>query len=192
MNKGGEMGSRAKHQPKEALVAYVVKSFDKATDNYLGRTAMQKICYFAQTLGVPMHLDFQVHHYGPFSETLWHMLDDFVVDDILRDRSVEPERYSNYGPGPQLDEVIAEQAETVARYATTIDEVVQALKDLEPKKLELLATVHYVARSLRTAIGKPPGKTEVIQKFRSLKGKKFDTSQIEGVCDILARSKLIA
>ena len=185
------MTREMRHRPREALVAYVVKSFNDRTSNYLGRTAIQKICYFAQVLGVPMRLDFQIHHYGPFSETLWHMVDDFVVEEILRDRSTDPEKYSNYGSGPRVKEVIAEHADIVKKHASTIDTVVEALKDLSPDKLELLATVHYVARTLKTTTGNTPRKAEVISKFKAFKGAKFDTSQIEGVCDVLARANLI-
>ena len=185
------MGRGTKYRPKDALVAYVVKSFSNRTNNYLGRTAIQKICYFAQVLGVPLNLDFQVHHYGPFSDTLWHMVDDFVVEDILHDRSTNQERYSNYQPGTQLQEVIAEHASIVNKNAPTIDAVVEALKDLPPQKLELLSTVHYVARSLGTEPGRAPGKADVVRSFKDLKGDKFDESQIAAVCDILSQAKLI-
>ena len=68
-NKGeNSMNIESKYGHVEALVAEVVRSrVTLSPGGSPGRTAVQKLCYFAQVLGVPLHLDFQIHHYGPFS-----------------------------------------------------------------------------------------------------------------------------
>jgi uncharacterized protein YwgA len=52
----------------DALLAYLIKSFNEAGDRTLGRTILQKLCYFAKASGVPLPFRFEIYHYGPFSQ----------------------------------------------------------------------------------------------------------------------------
>ena len=58
---------------EHALLAKVVQEAAEITQRqggFLGRTAIQKIVYFLQVLGVPMRYRFEVFHYGPFCITI--------------------------------------------------------------------------------------------------------------------------
>jgi len=49
----------------------------------VGKTRLQKTFYFLELYGLGSGLDFQYHHYGPYSEDLSLGVDDAVALDVL-------------------------------------------------------------------------------------------------------------
>ena len=49
----------------------------------VGKTRLQKTFYFLELYGLGADLDFQYHHYGPYSEDLSLGVDDAVALDVL-------------------------------------------------------------------------------------------------------------
>jgi uncharacterized protein YwgA len=85
----------------DALLAYLIKSFNEAGDRTLGRTILQKLCYFAKASGVPLPFRFEIYHYGPFSQEIFYRTEDLLLDGVIEDRSSDRGR-SNFVSGPNL------------------------------------------------------------------------------------------
>src|SRR5260370_14748081 len=95
---------------EHALLAKVVSQaaiVAQQEGGYLGRTAIQKIVYFLQVLNVPMRYRFDVHHYGPFCDTILGDTEWLVADEVIADSSPNSEKYSKFTPGKACNELIA-------------------------------------------------------------------------------------
>src|SRR5215469_3744796 len=111
---------------------------------YLGRTALQKIAYFLQLSGVPLRYRFDIYHYGPYCDRISRDVELLVADGILKDNSSSPEKYSNYRPASEMEELLQAHAALLGVHQEKINMVVQTLLPLEPEHLELLATLDYL------------------------------------------------
>ncbi len=178
---------------EHALLAMVVKEAARVSENqggYLGRTAIQKIVYFLQVLNVPMRYRFDLFHYGPFCNTILGDLEWLMADEVITDRSPDPQKYSKYAPGPACDELIAKHAVKLKEYDETVKSTVEALLPLKPDHLELVATLDYAFREMKATLGKKPPKMKVITRFREFKGEKFKEKEIEETFDRLEAAGL--
>jgi|GEM_PF-4107077 len=55
----------------DAVIAYTAKQWYNTPDHInLGRTILQKICYFIKSKGVPIDFEFDIYHYGPYSQVV--------------------------------------------------------------------------------------------------------------------------
>ena len=106
---------------------------------------IQKLAYFLQIAGVDLKLDFQKHRYGPYSETL-HFPLQRMEGHFIRgygDRSRDARIYVLPGADLEADAFLADHSET----ADHIDKVGRLIEGFEtPYGMELLATVHWVAK----------------------------------------------
>ena len=175
-----------------AFLAAIVRAFEKnvGRENYLGRTAMQKLSYFAQVLGVPIPCSFEIYTYGPYAEKVTFSIDSLLADDVVEDRSTNS-NYSNYKPGPNAGEILSKYKNVIGPHTDTIDQVVKTLGTLSPKQFELLATLHFTYHRLKQIKRKDPGKRDVIDEFRAIKKDKFESSEIDGVYSALKSARLI-
>ena len=174
------MGLVLSDGPDEALVALVVKQFQEhVSGGFLGRTAIQKLCYFSRELGVPFSYRFSIYHYGPYSDDLATAIDYMLAERVLNDQSRDRQRYSRFVLGPSAEGLLSRHKDAVGRSQPIIRSVAQAFGDFSPEALELMATVHFVHERLR-ATGVMPSEEDVIQEFIEEKGDKFKLDQI---CD---------
>lgn len=173
---------------EHALLAKVVSQaadIAQQEGGYLGRTAIQKIAYFLQVLGVPMGYRFEVCHYGPFCASILGDLEWLLADSAIRDSSTDPGKYSKYVPGPVCNELIEKHATKLKKYEATLTSTVQALLPLKPDHLELIATLDYAFRETKAMAGKKPARQNVIARFREFKGQKFSEVDIAKTYDQL-------
>ncbi len=128
--------------------AAILKAIDTYRDlNYgLSKIEVQKLGYFLQVSGQDLKLQFEKHHYGPYSEQLRHALNrmdgHFIVG--LGDGVVDSEIEPTPDALAEADAFIATSGEAalkirLARLQTLIDGF------QSPYGMELLATVHWVA-----------------------------------------------
>jgi uncharacterized protein YwgA len=173
---------------EHALLAKVVKEAAAVAENeggYLGRTAIQKIVYFLQVLNVPMRYRFDVHHYGPFCDSILGDTEWLMADGVIVDSSPNTEKYSKFTPGSASDELIAKYSDKLQEHEGTIRNTVKALLPLKPDHLELIATLDYAFRETRATAGKKPARKAVISRFREFKGEKFNEAEIAKTYDQL-------
>jgi len=158
--------------PCSAFMAAIVRSYEQHVGgrHYLGRTAVQKLVYFAKALGVPIPCSFEIYTYGPYSDTVTFSVDSMLADDVLKDISNDPQTYSNYRLGDNADEVLDGYRPLIDPYRGKIDAVVQSLGSFKPHD---------------------PSREQVIQEFYRVKMDKFTGNEINSWYDALRSAQLI-
>ncbi len=184
------MNLSLEHRWEHALLAETIAKASEKTSSYLGRTAVQKLIYFMQVLGVPMRYRFEIYHYGPFCSDILQDVEWLIADDVVTDTANEG-RYSKYSSGASYNDLRSQYAENLDNYSDQINDVIEAMGDLDPDTLELLATLHFSFRWVKARGGNGPWKELTIAKFKSIKKEKFEDSQIVGWYDTLVEAELI-
>lgn len=175
---------------RSAFLAAIVETFAAVyPDRQLGRTAMQKLTYFVKVLGVPVPCSFGIYTYGPYSDQVAFTVDSLLADDVIEDRSRKPE-YSNYRPGPNSRELLSEFDRDLHPYQGQINIVVEALGKFSPNQLELVSTLHFIAKR-QMQVYKDFSKQSVLGEFKSIKGDKFRDSDVSACYQSLAGARLI-
>lgn len=179
------------HRWEHALIAATVEAASKQCPNcYLGRTAIQKLLYFMNVLGVPMNYSFDIHHFGPFCQSIMSDVEWLLADDVIEDRAQES-RYSNYKPGPAWQELENQFNPQLSKYRQIVNDVCEALSDMSPDTLELIATLDFSFRWVKARGGSGPWKAAAIEKFKHIKKEKFPDEEIEEWYKTLSEAGLI-
>jgi uncharacterized protein YwgA len=173
------------------LVATARAAAGHADKGYLGRTALQKIVYFLQLSGVPVRYRFDIYHYGPYCDRVSRDVELLVADGVLKDISSSPEKYSNYRPAEEAEELLRSHAAALRTHQEMINRVVLTLLPLEPDHLELLATLDYLYRQKKAGGGSGPWKEIVIDRFLEVKKDKFERSAVSAAYDSMVRANLL-
>ena len=178
--------------PCSAFMTAIVASFERqhGDRHYLGRTAVQKLVYFAKVLGVPVPCSFEIYTYGPYSDAVTFSIDSLMADDVIVNTSAKP-RYSDYRLGRNAQEILEKYERSIGPYKAVIDNVVGVLGAFRPEELELVATLHFIYHRLKRISGRTPDKAPVMGEFRRVKGKKFSQEEIDSFYEALKRARLI-
>lgn len=170
---------------RAALVVLMQRYVGGLMDPFVSLLEVHKLLYFLQEAGEGLQLRYNKAHYGPFAENLTHLL-----------RKVEGHFISGYADGgdaptKQLEIVpgALEDAETALASASDTKRRFDAVADLVEGfetafGLELLATVHWVARhdraqSIEEIIGGVYGWNE--------RKRRFSPEQLRLAHDVLVR-----
>jgi hypothetical protein len=173
-----------------ACVAYLVKRYNEAGEKNLGRTILQKLCYFSKANGVPLPFRFEMHHYGTFCQEIFDVTDNLLVDDVIQDQA-PGQGWSTYVPGPSCDVLLAMAEKELQKHRVRLDRVVQTFSLLDPPQMELVSTIHYVHSSYREWHGERPPKNEVVRAVLEIKQGKFPEDSVSRVYDILMAAGLL-
>jgi uncharacterized protein YwgA len=117
------------------------------------RKRMQKLIFLLQAAGCPLETDYDLHHYGPYSQDLARLTDEMVREKLLEERvEAHPygERYSYAlaeASRRQIDEYEAgpKGAQTAAQIAA-FEPLARALDQADLRELEVAATVVFFRR----------------------------------------------
>jgi O-acetyl-ADP-ribose deacetylase (regulator of RNase III) len=133
---------------RAALVSLVQRYLSGLLDPFVTLLEIHKLMYFLQESGEPLKLRFIKAIYGPFAENLSHVL-KAIEGNLLSgyaDGGDAPNKRMEIVPGAERDakEFLAQNADTSA----CIAQVVKLVEGFEtPLGMELLATVHWVAKN---------------------------------------------
>ncbi|MCC7494457.1 MAG: hypothetical protein IT204_19020 [Fimbriimonadaceae bacterium] len=177
----------------QALVAMVIGEARLVADQqrgWVGRTAIQKLVYFARRAGVPMGYRFELYHYGPYCDELTRDVKYLLTDGVIADRS-GADRYSDYAPGAKLNELLDQHRAHLDANRDIVRGVVQALVPLSPVRLELLATLDYLYR-WEKAKGATPDKAAVAQRLQEVKPGRFAAADVDRTYDQMSQAGLLA
>lgn len=176
----------------DAIVAYMVKKWNELSDIPLGRTIIQKLCYFIKSKGVPIDYDFDMYHYGPYSQNLYYRMDDMTADSIVKDENAINILNSNvksskskYIPGDNVEKLLSKYSDDLSKFTSAIDKVIDVFYEFDPTGLELLSTIHFFQTTLSDFYNKPANKDEVIMKVKKAKCEKFKDDSISKAYDAL-------
>jgi hypothetical protein len=140
---------------------------------------IQKLAYFLQEAGEPLKLNFVKEKYGPYAETLHHVLQR-IEGHFIRgygDRS----RDASVAVIPSAVEqamrfLESEHPETLQR-ADRVQSLIEGFET--PFGLELLATVHWVMKETPEACENLAQTVSAVQGWNERKAAIFNTAQIE-------------
>jgi uncharacterized protein len=174
----------------QALLAYVIREAQDRSAGFVGRTAVQKLMYFLQALGVPVGYRFSIYHYGPYSDEIPREIDWLLADGVIVDKAGQ-QHYSNYAPGENWSDLVDLHRKDIESWRSQIAAVVNAMIPLSPNRLELLATLHYAYR-LELAQGSSADmKDRVLARFTGFKGTKFADEDLSNTYDQMVRAGLV-
>ena len=173
-----------------AFLAQIIESFLRPHPRgYLGRTALQKLTYFCQALGVPIPCSFEIYNYGPYSDEVKFAVDSLIADEVVVDTSPQP-RYSNYELATNHSPFVGKMKKAVATHDQTIERVVELFGGFSPLQLELIATLHFIAKRHK-GINGMVNKQAVLDDFEAVKQDKFDRSEVASWYESLRQANLI-
>lgn len=173
-----------------AFLTAIVKSFEEHhPEGYLGRTAMQKLAYFAKVLNVPIPCSFGIYTYGPYSDTVTFSVESLLADEVLVDQSTNS-KYSNYRTASNSAELLSAYAEELEPHKDAIDRITDVLGKFDHSHLELIATLHFVARRQKQRTGEL-NKAAIVAEFKSIKRDKFSDKAIHKWYKALQQAELI-
>ena len=131
---------------KSALISKLVSLWYEKTRNHMGRTTIQKLCYFSESIGVPLSYKFSVYKYGPYSQELFEQIDDMVIYGFLIDKHSESDhqdKISLYSITELAEELLTSYNDFLTTYEERLCLLVEYFKDMTLRELELLSTMHY-------------------------------------------------
>ena len=143
----------------------------------LSMLEIQKLAYFLQTAGEPLKLNFVKQQYGPYAETLHHVL-----------QRMEGHHLRGYGDRSRktsvflIPDAVTESAQFLTDYPRTeghLARVTELIDGFEtPYGLELLATVHWVAQEDPSAATDSEAAVRNVQAWNQHKRDTFQPSHI--------------
>ncbi len=132
---------------RAALIVLMQRYVGGLMDPFVSLLEVHKLLYFLQEAGERLQLQYRKAHYGPYAENLTHLLRAVEGHFIsgYADGGDTPDKLLEIVPGAVADAEakLAEAIETRQRFDTVAD-LVDGFET--PFGLELLATVHWVAR----------------------------------------------
>lgn len=148
---------------------------------------MQKLCFFAKELGVPFELDYYIYYYGPYSVDLEEETRHLVLEGLLADTSKNLEAYSSYNVTAEGKKVLQKNRNSISRWQGEIDRLTNSLGSLDPKALELLATIKFA----RDGMGSRATRNRVVSEVYEIKDGKFDRDRIREAYKAMSSAGLL-
>ncbi len=112
------------------------------------RKRMQKLIYLLQAAGCPLDVDYDLHHYGPYSEDVARTTDEMVREKLLGETTETysyGEQYS-YSLSDEATRQISEYESSArgsgpAREMASFESLARKLYQIDLKELEVAATI---------------------------------------------------
>ena len=123
----------------------------------IGRTAFQKLAYFATQAGLPTGLQFRRGSYGPFSEAVKPMVSRLVNNGVLQEDRVG--RMFRVLPGRTYDDAATAYREAISAWEPIIDRIADLFLRMDTGRAEIAATVDFASRELTAQEGSQTGRS---------------------------------
>lgn len=168
-----------KYEKHAYLFELICNKFDGAE---LGKKAAQKLFYFFERQGITLNLRYGIHYYGPYSEKLDNIMYYLESENVINIDDSGRTHVISKGNAPIPHNSLSEDDKKCAI------QVITRFAHRSPRDLEALATMDYVANNL---VYEPVSKEKIINKFKEIKGTKFDEVTIENTFNELIQLNLI-
>jgi O-acetyl-ADP-ribose deacetylase (regulator of RNase III) len=175
---------------RAALIELISRYLNGLLNPSVSLLEVHKLMYFMQEAGEPLRLQFKQAHYGPYAENLRHVLRAIEGHFVsgYADGGDAPDKPLKLVPGAieEANEFRSQHQETRTRF----DKVAELVRGFEsPYGLELLATVHWIAKQSTV-----PSVEDVTQRVYAWNERKrqFTPRQIGLAMDILSQKGWVA
>ena len=139
---------------------------------------IQKLAYFLQSAGLDLKLDYRKHQYGPYAETVHHVLQR-MEGHYIRGYGDRIQRAGIYLL-PEAAQAARDSISTNAEATALLDRVGRLIEGFEtPYGMELLATVHWLAHEDPRAAVDLERVTAGVRSWSSRKELKFPAAHIK-------------
>jgi uncharacterized protein YwgA len=149
--------------------AYIIKRINEILGKKPGKKALQKLIFLIEQKGINLNFEYELHFYGPYSETLDNATRFLGADGIIQFD------YSGYSHRMGINEQFNILPDNLSAEQTNeIDNIIARFKDKTPSELELLTTAIYAYNHLENKT-----KESVVNGVIKIKGSKYPTDRIE-------------
>jgi len=162
-----------------ALVEILRRLQDQPYHYPIGRTIFQKIAYVATQEGLPTGLTYQRGSYGPFAPGLRALETWLLNSHMLVEQQMG--RMFSIQVGPAFEHVRSANVVDLARWAATIERVVDLFLRMDTREAELAATVLFASRSLSGGEVYKPSEQDVVGEVLDWKQRRkpaFDEASV--------------
>ena len=146
--------------------------------NGLGKKVTQKMFYFFERKGLKLNLRYGIHFYGPYSSKLDNVMHLLESEDILSIDYSGVKHIISMGS----EEVTSNELDDSERRIA--NEVIDTFFCRTASDLEALATMDFISHSI---LGESATRSDVINKFKEIKGNKFSDDTVERSFDELVK-----
>lgn len=133
----------------------------------VGRVMLQKIAYFATSLGIPTGLSFHRGSYGPFSDSLKQRMSQLINNGLVVEERVGS--MFRVRPGISYSDARSASLADLARWEQEIHLVTDLFLRLDTDSSEIAATVHFAATELSKSLSRTPSEVEVLNAVMTWK-----------------------
>lgn len=156
---------------------------DGFTGGELGKKATQKMFYFFERKGIELNLKYGIHYYGPYSSRLDNLMHILESEDYLSIDTSGTTHKISLGNEHLSKSVLSKSEKENAKL------VIEIFAHRTPMELEALTTMDFIANSI---FDKHYSKEKLINKFKEIKGTKFNNDAIEDTIQELNRLNFIS
>ena len=141
----------------DPLDAIVLSAFGRL-ETIPGRKTLQKLVYFLKESGLDIGFQFQWDKFGPYSIELNYYVEDLVAEGLIESETKKvPLTTAEEGAGIQYNFRLSQGARELSSSVdliqgdkAKIDRVIELLREVTPRNLELYASVHYIVKFFST------------------------------------------
>lgn len=149
---------------------------------------VQKLAYFLQEAGEPLRLRYEAAHYGPYARNLNKVLER-IEGHFIRGYGDSQSPNANIqllrGAVEEADRFLADRPESMQR----LERISRLIEGFEtPYGMELLASVHWLARHAEKPVQDPAEAVAAIQAWNPRKRRLFKPQHIEVAWQRLAET----
>jgi len=131
---------------KSAIILKLVSEWNKKSNYKMSRITIQKMCYFAEAVSVPLGYRFSVFKYGPYSQDLFDQIDDMIMYGLLSEENKDngnKDNVSLFSTTDLANDLLASYDDFLCLYDDKINFLTNYFKDMSLRDLELFSTIHY-------------------------------------------------
>jgi len=137
----------------------------------VGRTAFQKLAYFATVAGLPTGLAYSRGSYGPFSPGVKPLITSLVNQGLLKEEKAG--NMIRVRPGPTFrDAVQLIRSEDIEAWKPTVDTVVDLMLRMQQQDAEIAGSVHFEAEAQWRERKRRPTELEVFEGVKRWKARR--------------------
>jgi len=117
----------------------------------VGRTAFQKIVYFATECGIPTDLEYKRGSYGPYATALKERISALVNNGLVREEKLG--RMFAIRVGKTFLDARNAYEKEIRKWEPIIDKVADLFMRMNTQQAEVAATVHFAAQEMKLRAG---------------------------------------
>ena len=167
---------RPEWTPARAAVIALMGQY-RVLDDDLTQLEVQKLAYFLQEAGQDLGLQYAQHHYGPYADRLYHLLQRLEGHFIrgLEDRRPDVLLEVDHTAVDEATAFLQRDAEVGERFGR-VSKLIEGFET--PYGMELLATVHWVGKSNPEARADVDQALEAVHRWSARKRSTFEPKHV--------------